>query len=349
MKKILASILALATLTTCVFTSVSCMKEAPVDSSHTDVSGEIENEGGMEVEDVTPTAGMSLKVVKMSYNGPLNPDTGIATAAEEGYQLTETVLPEDAADKTVKYSVAWSNADSTWANGKSVNDYVTVTQASEGALTATVTCNQAFGEPIIVTVTSNNNPNAKATATLHYKQKIASYGITGQGSDIFTDGVYYTQYGEGANYTDLFVKVGYVNDCETLSLKVQGTDVYTRENTEFTKYGYCELDIEATAEFEAVLTGLGIESAFKGEGNDDGTYFDDFLNNCWLDIYGSTPEKKNQIINAFLAFEGVAYTATVKDTVENVTVIFNISLDTSLISGQKQVESVTEEKVELEI
>ena len=347
--------MALATLTTCVFTSVSCTKEAPVDSSHTDVSGEIENEGGMEVEDVTPTAGMSLKVVKMSYNSPLDPDTGIATAAEEGYQLTATVLPEDAADKTVKYSVAWSNADSTWASGKSVNDYVTVTQASEGALTATVTCNQAFGEPIIVTVTSNNNPNAKATATLHYKQKITGYKISSYNEFVTNGLVDYTEYGTG---TDILSGT-FTPDIEydsredgTLSIlgSIDKSTVYTREDD--TEIGYME--IVPTAEFKEVLTEMGVlESAMSSTGSSSTLHLNDFFDQRWFNYYGfgtmQTQDQINSHIAALSAFTGTAFHLNLY-TAKGGTKLtsFELTLNTSKIVGQKQVESVTVDKVELE-
>ena len=355
-KKILASILAVATIATCAFSAVACNQDVPQeDEVSSSAVKEVKDSGNLEVNDVTGTPGMRLNVVRLSTNyTDGNGEAGIATVAEEAYTLTATVLPADAADKTVTYTAAWQNANSTWAKSKNVNDYVTVTQATAGALTATVTCEQAFGEPIIVTVTSNSNPSAKATATLHFKQKVASYEIyADDDTPILTDGIYYTKYGEGTNNTDLFLRVGYENDGGGFDTYCCGSEVYTRANPDLSddgdlyNYSY-NLNIEPTAEFEAVLTGLGITSVVKGTSDDLGVNFDDFMNNIWLDEKGSTPEKKNQIIDAFLSFEGVAYTATLTDLVENVTVTFNISLDTSIISRQKQVESLTLNNMELE-
>ena len=198
-RKILASILAVATMATCVFSAVACNQDvSQEDEVSSSVQEEVKDSGKLAVEDVTATPGMRLNVKKLSapYTGD-NPDAGIATAAEDSYQLTATVLPVDAADKTVTYSVAWSNASSTWANGKTVTDYVSVAQTSAGSLTATATCKQAFGEPIIVTVTSNNNPNAKATATLHYRQKVAYFQICDSYGEMWEDPTDYTQYSTG--------------------------------------------------------------------------------------------------------------------------------------------------------
>ena len=177
-KKILASILAVATLATCAFSAVACNKEGPKDEVSSSVVEEVKEEGELVVNNVTSTPGMRLNVVKaLAYNA-----NGTMAVAEDAYTLTATVLPEDAADKTVTYTATWNNADSAWASGKNVNDYVSVTQTTTSSLMATVTCKQAFGEAIIVTVTSNSNPSAKATTTLHYRQKLkwlsleANYG-----------------------------------------------------------------------------------------------------------------------------------------------------------------------------
>lgn len=99
---------------------------------------------------------------------------GVSPLAESAQTLTATISPSNAADKTVDWTVAWVNAGSSWANGKTVTDYVTVTPTSDGALTATVECLQAFGEQIKVTVTSRANTSAKAEATVDYAKQVVS-------------------------------------------------------------------------------------------------------------------------------------------------------------------------------
>ena len=100
-----------------------------------------------------------------------------ATAAEdvtasEGITLTVTVSPETADNKAVDWAVSFVNPSSSWASGKTVTDYVTVTPTSDGALTANVNCLKAFGEQIKVTVTSRVNPKATAECTLDYARRI---------------------------------------------------------------------------------------------------------------------------------------------------------------------------------
>ena len=95
-----------------------------------------------------------------------------AVTASEGITLTATVSPETADNKAVDWAVSFVDPSSSWASGKTVTDYVTVTPTSDGALTANVNCLKAFGEQIKVTVTSRVNPEAKAECTLDYARRI---------------------------------------------------------------------------------------------------------------------------------------------------------------------------------
>ena len=97
---------------------------------------------------------------------------GVSAQAETAYTLTATIVPDTATDKTVDWEIAFVNPSSEWATDKVVTDYVTVTPTADGALTANVECLQAFGEQIVVTVVSRDNPLATATCTIDYAQKV---------------------------------------------------------------------------------------------------------------------------------------------------------------------------------
>ena len=116
---------------------------------------------------------MSAKISPENYD-----EYGISPMAETAYQLTATITPDNASDKTVDWSVAFVNPASEWATGKTVTDYVTVTPTSDGALTANVECLQAFGEQIKVTVTSRNNADATATCLVDYAERVSGYTLT---------------------------------------------------------------------------------------------------------------------------------------------------------------------------
>ena len=105
---------------------------------------------------------------------------GVSALAESAYTVTATITPSNAVDKTVDWSVSWVNAESEFATGKTVTDYVTVTPESDGALTATVECKQAFGEQIVLTVSSRVVSGVSATCNIDYSKRITlvnySYG-----------------------------------------------------------------------------------------------------------------------------------------------------------------------------
>ena len=97
---------------------------------------------------------------------------GVSTQAESAYNLTATVYPENATNSVVNWSVAFKNASSAWANGKAVGDYVELS-ATTGS-TVTVTNKKAFGEQIIITATSDDNAQAKATCTVDYIKRLTA-------------------------------------------------------------------------------------------------------------------------------------------------------------------------------
>lgn len=99
-------------------------------------------------------------------------DTTVSTGA---VTLTATITPSDAANKNVNWSIAWKNASSTWATGKTVSNYVTL---SSSGLTATVTNVAPFGEQIIITCTSAANTSAKATCTVDYVKRVTDVKVT---------------------------------------------------------------------------------------------------------------------------------------------------------------------------
>lgn len=106
----------------------------------------------------------------------------LAATSESGYEavsaeLVATVEPIDA-NQNVNWAVSFKNASSTWANGKAVSDYVTVTPKSAGSTTATVTCKAPFGEQIVITCTSQENADIFAECTVDFVQTVESVSLT---------------------------------------------------------------------------------------------------------------------------------------------------------------------------
>ena len=103
--------------------------------------------------------------------------TAQSATASEGITVTATVLPETAVNKNVMWAVRFANASSAWATGKTASDYVTVTPDAENSRIATVVCNEAFGEQIILTVASVADPTKMASCTIDYAQSITDVSV----------------------------------------------------------------------------------------------------------------------------------------------------------------------------
>ena len=92
--------------------------------------------------------------------------------SENSFTLTATIKPTIATNTQIEWGVAWQNANSGWANGKSVTDYVTVTPTSDGSATARVDCKADFGEKILVTATSRDDESKSATCVCDYRKRL---------------------------------------------------------------------------------------------------------------------------------------------------------------------------------
>lgn len=132
---------------------------------------------------VKPDSGLIID--QIVANGMLL-SVGTAAADEDGNMsqlFTATITPSNATNKEVDWVIAFKNPDSEWATEKNIDDYVTVTPTSDGALTATVTCKAAFGEQIELTVTSRSNPEAYAVASVDYAKRLQSASVTVSGDE----------------------------------------------------------------------------------------------------------------------------------------------------------------------
>ena len=151
-------------------------------------------DGGMVVGEAE---GSSIRVMSAKVSPANYEEYGISPMAESAQRLTATIMPANATNQEVDWAVVWVNPSSSWANGKTVTDYVTVTPTSDGALTANVECLQAFGEQVKVTCTSRQNPEASASSKVDYIKRIISGTMNYLGDK--TGSVNFTS--EGSTYT----------------------------------------------------------------------------------------------------------------------------------------------------
>lgn len=166
-----------------------------------------EEEGKEEVGDavfVEDTLERGIRLMSSSI-----PRRVVSSMYQSSFRLQATVLPEDADIKNIKWSLAWNNAASTWANGKDVYEYMAIhVHGSEDAVEwdeygtnfdVDITPSQAYGEEIVVTVTSEDNEEAYASKKFGYIKRLKkvnfTLGIVGVGSTdtlVFGDGRTYT-------------------------------------------------------------------------------------------------------------------------------------------------------------
>lgn len=243
-KKVVAGCLALV-----------CMATAGITAVATNGFGTYGSEQDMQAatsEDVGSVIGANksngIKLMNTVIAAADYEEYGISPLAETAQLLTATVNPTNATNKAVTWSIAWKNASSTWAKSKSVTDYVTVTPTSTGANTATVECLQAFGEQVIVTVTSEDNADATASCTVDYAERLETrtYKFTNI-SDMSTAGEFST--GESGT---LDIKL----DDSVIFSAVANSTAYTVDDT-FEATCTVEVNASVLAELNTA-TGLSI-------------------------------------------------------------------------------------------
>lgn len=121
----------------------------------------------------TPTDGMTVTegAANLMRLRSLPMTATSAASTDSTYYLTATVEPADADEQELEWLLDFANPASSWASGKVATDFVSVAPTSD-TKNATVTCLGSFGEPIVITVRSKDNPEATATCTCDYVKRV---------------------------------------------------------------------------------------------------------------------------------------------------------------------------------
>lgn len=291
--------------------------------------------GGSEIADIQSNG-------IMLFAAPLSVDEydtyGVSAQAENAYTLTATITPADAANKKVNWTIAFKDPSSAWATGKTVTDYATVTPSADGSLTAVVENVAAFGEQIVVKCTSRDNASAFATCALEYLQRTTGYTFNLAGKTYSTTGVT-----RNAVTPDFSTQKSPTQS--SAQITVNKSSVYTRTNSDVANY----FTIKATAAFKTALTNAGIDVSnmieFSGNANQG---LSSFFDKVWGERLYSNNTQKNKLIAAMDNFDGTAFEIDifVSNGGEKLAT-FEMYLDTSVIVGQKGVESITVDQTEI--
>ena len=241
MKRIFALILCVLMVFTCIFVTSCSPEDQTTDSSSTSTGDNTENTENQpqsldNIPDVATMDGtpmVSKTAYKMARSGMVfATPTALSETANEGITLVASVEPSYATKIAVDWSVYFANPESTWATGKNVTDYVTITPTEEGSLTATLECLQPFGEQIIVKVVSRENAEISDTCPLEYMRRVESVSLRVGDDYVFTPGV---------NYADFEVATGNLGTGGKVTLDVDFTDVYTIESWDSDSYDATDL------------------------------------------------------------------------------------------------------------
>lgn len=280
-KRILALIMCVLMVFTCVFVT-SCTPDDEEVDSITDNATDINNNGSESapldnIPDVATMDGtpmVSKTTYKMARSGMVfATPTAYSRTAGEGITLVASVEPSYATKIAVDWTVSFANPESEWATGKTVTDYVTITPTEDGSLTATLVCLQPFGEQIIVNVVSRENATVNDSCPLEYMRKVESVTLK-VGDYVFTP---------GENYVDFEVATGNRGTGGKITLDVDFTDVYTIESWNGDSYDATDLSQWGIIGGNSNLNVMGAELSFAGMTSDGMKYYG-FPNFCYSEL-----------------------------------------------------------------
>lgn len=116
---------------------------------------------------------MSMFIDKSDYVA-----NGVSAYADTAYTLTATVYDEqhttNGMPQLVEAVADFENPASEWASGKNVSDYITLNRVADNSFN--VVCRQAFGEPIIITVTAVNSDKS-AVKRCDYVKRVVDVDV----------------------------------------------------------------------------------------------------------------------------------------------------------------------------
>lgn len=126
--------------------------------------------------------------------GENSSESSNAKYVQGSIDLVATVTPNDCFNKACIFEFAWQDSESAWAVGKNVEDYLTVTNVNDYSIN--VKSEEAFGEPVVVTVTSVDNLNATASCTLQYLKRIMNVNLNLSGDAVSGESLKKISFGE---------------------------------------------------------------------------------------------------------------------------------------------------------
>lgn len=222
--------------------------------------------------EVVVTIGEKTKSYKAQLNIVENSEVSInainnikkVKVDETTYKLNATITPDHATKKDLNWSIAFKNPSSSWANGKNLNEYVTMTSDQN---TATIKMLKRFSEQIIVTAAATDYTGVSASCTVDCKKILLSSDIKAK-----TDSIEITPFIKGGSpeYGDgIIIDIGEIIE-ENLSTIESGLGI------EFSSYFNETIVLsEGTIEYDKAT-----KFSYTLETNSDCNMSEDFINLC---------------------------------------------------------------------
>ena len=152
-------------------------KTPPAEEEQTEQAAVMDGEGNaMDADMVYPMP------TKMSFNAQTFAQFGepgsAAVTSEKSVEvrIEAYVIPENANNREVDFSVAWGNAPT--HGSEPVTNYLTVTPDSDGSTMATVSCKKAFGDDTIIITVTTREGGYTATCTVTFTGIASGIEIT---------------------------------------------------------------------------------------------------------------------------------------------------------------------------
>ncbi len=255
--------------------------------------------------------------------------------------IIATITPNNAANKKVDWTAAFKNPESEWASGKTLSEYIGVTPAADGSLMASVTCYQAFGEQVILTVTSRENAEATASCTIDYKQQLLSYELSvtqeGKTPSVNKAKKTGTVYADFASDKPIAINYAYNKSAPyTLAL----------EDSEITAPSEMKVSYKPTLLSALEKIGGSATKTPEVTATQNGFVMSDLFNKAYADKLTSAVDY-NQAINAIYNYSSGAVLIALNDTDGNALTKYTFSLNTKATQEQIKPESIALDNTEL--
>ena len=255
--------------------------------------------------------------------------------------LIATITPNNAANKKVDWSAAFKNPESEWASGKTLSEYIGVTPAADGSLMASVTCYQAFGEQVILTVTSRENAEATASCTIDYKQQLLSYELSvtqeGKTPSVNNTKKTGTLYADFSSDKPITINYAY-NKSAPYTLALEDSEITAPS----------EMKVTYKTSLLSALEKIGGTAAKTPEvtATQNGFVMSDLFNKVYADKLTSAADY-NKAINAIYNYSSGAVNVVLNDSNGNALTNCAFSLNTKATQEQIKPESIALDNTEL--